>query len=249
MLATRDKLRFQKICNIIILVTDQTNPRRIIPPQPREHWVGPDDPQLLLLRNWQVERLSGAYADLRASPRYGLACDFFLDDIYSPASFSNRHDDIDRIYRLAAAVLPAGMLKPIFTTVELYNLTEELDQTLLRALVDELGMTDTLTAELYTQGYRVCDNCADRACQIDLLMQAGASIEGLTRFPLVSTTIRVTRMPAKLTGWSEAHGFLERCLTAFKRTKGAKEFWQTVYRREMRILDRIFSGGPDPFAI
>ena len=116
--------------------------------QQNENWLPPDNPQLLLLRNWQIQRLSHTYAEFKASSRYNLAADFFLNDIYSPIGFSDRHHEIDHIYNLMRRILPEKMLKAIAATVELYNLTEEVDQKLVRILIDKVGMTNILSLDI-----------------------------------------------------------------------------------------------------
>lgn len=230
-------------------MTDRNDPQHMLTPQPREHWVSPDHPQLILLRNWQVERLARTYADLRATRRYGLACDFFLSDIYSPTHFSEYRHDLDRIYRLMPQALPDYIVNTTAMTLELYHLTDELDQALLRALVAELGMTDSLTAELYAQAYRVCDNYDERAHQIDLIVRVAAGVGRLATLARVPLILRLTRVPAKLAGWSDIHSFLARGLVAYKQMEEADFFFHTIYEREMRILDRIFAHDPDPFSI
>ena len=89
--------------------------------QQNENWLPPDNPQLLLLRNWQIQRLSHTYAEFKASSRYNLAADFFLNDIYSPIGFSDRHHEIDHIYNLMRRILPEKMLKAMRTEMNLEN--------------------------------------------------------------------------------------------------------------------------------
>jgi hypothetical protein len=43
--------------------------------------------------------------------------------------------------------------------------------------------------------------------------------------------------------------FLERGFQAFKHMGGATEFLDIIQRRELAILERIFAGADDPFAI
>src|SRR5512143_3306880 len=126
-------------------------------------------PQLAMLRNWQANRLAHTYADLRADPHYGPACEFFLSDIYAPRDFSQRDHDLDRIHKFLARVLPAATIQLLTMTVELNNMTTLLDNHLLQVLVDQLGATDAVTVELYAEAYRACINRAERVRQIDLI--------------------------------------------------------------------------------
>lgn len=206
-------------------------------------------PQLALLRAWQSQRLATTHADLLASPRYGKACRFFLEDIYAPKDFSQRNHDIVRIHDFMRRFLPAGVLHTLTETIALNNLTETLDEQLLEALVNELGMSDEITPELYAEAYRVCDNYDDRKLQIDMIVEVGRGIERLVHIPFVGWTLRMARGPALRGGWDELQSFLERGYAAFKHMGRAKPFLQTIQRREMQILDQIFAGDEDPFHI
>lgn len=221
----------------------------ILPQQPGKDWVAPDDPQLLLVRHWQSARLARTYADLRAAERYRLACDFFLNDIYSPTGFSQHRDDIARIYRLLPKFLPEYALEAVAATVELYDLSEQLDQTLRRVLVTELSMDGSLTAEMYAHAYYLCDNYVARARQIDLVIKAGRGVDRLANLNRIAITLRLARTPAKLAGWESVHSFLQRGLLAFQSMRGPDAFLQTVYERETRILHQIFSADADPFNV
>ena len=205
------------------------------------------DPQMVLLRTWQSQRLGRTHADLLASPRYNPACLFFLEEIYAPRDFSQRDADAQRMHDFMLRFLPARLLHTLTLTLELNHFTRELDDALLRAMVDTLGMTDTITADLYAEGYRVCDNYADRARQIDMIVEVGQGLERLVKLPFIGLTLQLARGPAQRAGWHDLQAYLERGFAAFKHMHGAHEFLDAIQQREMRILDRIFAREPDPF--
>jgi hypothetical protein len=207
------------------------------------------DPQLALLRVWQSGRLSRTYADLLADKHYGPACRFFLGDIYAPRDFSQRDHDIERIYAYLSRVVPAQMLQLLTDTIELNELTNQLDRALLRALIDKLGVTDTITPQLYAQSYRVCDNYADRKYQIDLTTRLLKEVAEGARLAVVGLAMKVVHGPAERAGWGELYDFLDRAYAAFKQVRDAKPFVRTIQQREMHILDQIFAGEPDPFNV
>ncbi len=202
-----------------------------------------------MLRTWQAKRLSRTYADLLANPRYAPACQFFLSDIYAARDFSQRDHDIAYLYGIMSSFVPDFMLSVVRDAVELNSLSHALDQALLRALVEDLGVTDTITPELYAAGYRICDNYAERARQIEMLVELGRQVDLGARIPFVGATLRLARGPARRAGWHELQDFLERGYAAFRTMGNAKEFLNTIRQREMRILDRIFSNDSDPFSI
>lgn len=205
------------------------------------------DPKEALLRAWQSRRLATTYADLLEHPRFAPACRFFLDDLYGPRDFSQRDYDLNRMYEFAQTFVPAALIQPLARTVELHFMTHRLDAQLLQALVEKLGVTDKITIALYAEGYRVCDNYAERARQIDMIVEIGELLEKLVRVPLVDAAVKVARGPARRAGWVELTDFLERGYEAFRHMKGATLFLGSVRQREMRILDKIFAHDPDPF--
>jgi len=133
--------------------------------------------------------------------------------------------------------------------VALSNLTNDLDERLALALVDELGVTDSITPQQYAAGYRICNNYGERLHQIKLISDIGYGIDRLVHIPFVSIALRLAHAPAVLAGWSELQHYLEHGFTAFKHMKGADEFLAIVDRRETAILDRIFAGDADPFGV
>jgi hypothetical protein len=207
------------------------------------------DPHLTLLRTWQTERLARTYADLLDDPHFRPACLFFLSDIYAPRDFSQRDHDFERIHTFLSRVVPAQMLQVLTDSIALNTLTYALDNHLVRVLVDELGVTDTIAPELYAEGYRQCNNYAERARQINLITGLVTQVgEGAHQF-LVPIALKVIRGPALQAGWVEVYEFLELGYKAFKPMRDVKRFASIVEEREKRILDQIFSGHPDPFAL
>ncbi|MEW5986362.1 MAG: hypothetical protein AB1791_06990 [Chloroflexota bacterium] len=211
--------------------------------------TGALSPEMRLLRQWQSHRLATTYADLLQSPRYEAAGQFFLKDLYSARDFRQRDEDIQRVYRVMHGVLPPEIARSLERVVELNDLTWYLDEALLRALVDDLGVTDTITPEQYAEAYRICQNYAERMRQIELIVEIGRRLEQLVHRPLVATTLRLARGPAHVVGYGELQEFLERGFWAFKQMGGAEEFLLVIGRREREILDRIYAHHPEPFAV
>lgn len=207
------------------------------------------DPQMVLLRTWQMERLAQTHADLLASKRYGAACRFFLSDLYAPRDFSRRDERFQVLYHSLKRYLPPPLLRILTHAIILNELTSVLDDSLLTALVDELDMTDQMTPELYAEAYRRCDNYDERVQQLNLLVEIGQEVDRMVRLPFIGLALRIAHGPAHRAGWGPVQDFLERGYTAFKQMNGADKFLHTIYRREMQILDRIYADHPNPFAL
>jgi hypothetical protein len=207
------------------------------------------DPQVARLRQWQSDRLAKTYADLAADKQFAPACQFFLNDIYAARDFSQRDHDVERLHAWLARVVPAPMLKLLTEVVELNALSNALDARLAQVLVETPGMTDSLSAEAYAEGYRRCDNYAERSHQIDLIVAVLAQVGEGARHRLVGAALGLVQGPAKRAGWLELYGFVERGYAAFRPMKDVKTFVETVQARERRILEQIYAGAPEPFEV
>jgi hypothetical protein len=207
------------------------------------------DPQLAWLRSWQTRRLENTYADLLSSAEQGPACRFFLSEVYAARDFSQRDANGEQLHALLRRYLPDEMLRPLTEALALNRMTNDLDADLLYVLVHHLGVTEEITAQAYAEAYRLCDNYQERLEQIDraaaLLLEVGHG----AKLPLVGLTLKLVRRPAQRLGWSEAYDFLARGYAAFEPMKDAGEFVNTIERREKLILDRIYSGHPEPFSV
>jgi hypothetical protein len=214
--------------------------RRIVAPQELA-------PEIALLRRFQSQRLARTHADLLASPRFGPAAQFFLTDVYGPRDFSQRDADMQRFYDGVRKVLPERAVTVLADVVNLSALTNELDDRLIHALVDELGITDSITLEQYAAAYRLCDNYDERLHQIQLIEEIGRGIDRMIKIPFIAIALRLAHAPAVLAGWTELQQYLERGFTAFKHMKGADDFMNAIIGRETRILDAIFANEAEPF--
>jgi hypothetical protein len=205
------------------------------------------DPKLALLRVWQGERLARTYADLLDQPRYRPACLFFLDDIYSARDFSQRDHDLETMYEFMRRFVPDAVSRPAALTIKLHRMTEVLDRKLLDVLVNQLGITDSITVEQYAEGYRRCDNYRERVEQIDAIIEICEHIDGIVRNPITGPALGVAKRPLRGAGYGEVVSFLERGYDSFKRMHGSRHFRKTLQEREMGVLDRFYAHDPDPF--
>jgi hypothetical protein len=201
-------------------------------------------PRLAELKRWQSKRLTSTYEDFAAQPRYRAATAFFIDDLYGPKDFSSRDQAMLRILPVMTKVLPASAVETAALAIELEALSEELDQKLAEQL--PLG---PITEEKYAQAYRGSSTRAERERQIDLIDAVGHRLDSLVRKPLVASTLKLMRRPARMAGLADLQDFLERGFEAFRDLKGADEFVATLKERESAILNRLFSGKKDPFSL
>ena len=205
------------------------------------------DPQLALLRVWQAERLARTYADLLEQPRYRPACLFFLEDIYAARDFSQRDHDLETMYEFMRHFVPDNISRPAALTIKLHRLTGALDQRLLDVLVNQLGVTDSISVEQYAEAYRRCDNYRERVDQIDAILEICEHIDGIVHNRLSGPALSLAKRPLRAAGYGEVISFLERGYDSFKRMHGSHYFRKTLRERELGILDRMYAHDPDPF--
>lgn len=199
------------------------------------------------LRSWQAGRLAATHADSLADPRLAPAARFFLSDLYGPKDFSARDAEMERILPALARLLPLPGLRTVVLAVELDAISEELDA----AMVDALARAakESIDAESYAAAYRRVGQPEKRARQIDLAAQIGEALDRLPKNALAHVTIRLLRKPAKAAGLSALHEFLERGIDAFRHMGDASEFLDRVTHRERSIMQQLFAGSKDPFAL
>jgi hypothetical protein len=203
----------------------------------------------LRLVEWQSRRLAETYADLASQPRYRLAVEFFMQELYGPRDFSRRDHDLERVSPVIVRVLPAKVVHTVGCAVELNALSQELDNQLLEQLVREGCDFDHIDTASYASAYRNCKNQSLRQLQITLTRQLGEDLDRVVRKPLIRKALMMMRPAAELAGFAELQDFLELGFSAFRSLNGAADFLNTVIGRETQILQRIFAQHPSPFAV
>ena len=199
--------------------------------------------RLLELKKWQAARLARTYADLDADPRYALATEFFLDDLYGAKDFSGRDEAVLRIYPIMVRTLPEAAVEAAALAIEVDALSEELDRRMAAALED-----GPITDAGYGRAYRKAGTRAERMRQIELIDEVGRRLDALVARPWIFATLKLMRGPARLAGLQDLQTFLERGFAAFRHMGGAEHFLATIDSRETQILNRLFSGHPSPFS-
>lgn len=198
--------------------------------------------RLAELQKWQSQRLLRSHADLRSSPRYRAAVEFFFSELYSGGDPRARDRDLQRVHHVMERLLPGEALRALMLAIELEIISQELDADVVRGLP-----AGPITVASYAAGYRSAGRRPDRERQIELLGLIGGYLDHVVRKPVVRALVRLARGPAHAAGFGSLQEFLERGLDAFEAMHGAGEFLSTIRDREWRAMERMFAGTPDPF--
>ncbi|MEQ1519618.1 MAG: hypothetical protein ABL931_24350 [Usitatibacteraceae bacterium] len=192
---------------------------------------------------WQQARLARTYADLAADDRFAPAVSFFLTELYGDKDSTLRDRDLVRMYPTIKRLLPKFAFDAVSKALELDVLAEEFDQ----ALTTALGMV-SLTEASYLKAFRAVGRREDRIRQIALMRAVGEGLDKMVKKPLIFSTLKMLRGPAKVAGLGEMQQFLEAGFTAFRHMDGADDFLAIVASRETILVVRILNDEDDPFS-
>lgn len=195
------------------------------------------------LRAFQAGRMAQTHADLLDNPETAGAANFFLTDLYGPHDLSERDASLERALPSIERLLPTPALFGVAEAIALDALSERLDA----------GMADRLGGGFdeadYIEAYRSIGTRNDRERQLDHVERLGAALTELVRLPLIGTTLSLMAGPAKLAGVGHLQSFLERGFKAFEVMKRPQDFVNTVVSRERIIMDQLYRGKKEPFAL
>ena len=198
--------------------------------------------RLKQLKAWQQQRLARTYRDLAADPRYAPAIKFFLEELYGTRESALRDRDLIRMYPTIKRMLPRFAFETVNKALELDVISEEFDQALTRALGSAI-----ITEASYIAAFRAAGGEQERLRQVGLMRDVGEQLERVVGKPLIYSTLRMLRGPARVAGLLHMQQFLEKGFTAFRHMNGAGYFLQTVASRETALIERIFANDPAPF--
>jgi hypothetical protein len=196
------------------------------------------------VKGWQQSRLKRTYPDLAADVRYGPATAFFMDELYGTKDSALRDRDLIRMYPTIQRVLPQFAYNAVSKALELDVISEEFDQMLAK----KLGGA-AINEKNYAEAFREAGSKKDRLHQVELMRAVGAELDVVVKKPLIYSTLRMLRTPARLAGLSNMQQFLEAGFTAFRHMNGAEYFLNTIAERETELIERLYSHHPEPFEI
>jgi len=189
----------------------------------------------IALKQFQVERLKNTHKDLLESVETREAALFFLNEIYSFKDLSKRDADLEKLLPTMGKMFPENTLDVIANAMVLDALTEDLEDKMARKLGERF------TEFEYEEAYRETTTYQERVLQIDLVNSLGLCLSHLVTIPLISGTLKMMKIPAKIANLEEMHDFLNTGFHTFKNTKNPENFINTLVSREKIILDKIFS--------
>lgn len=194
------------------------------------------------VRTWQNRRFARTYTDFSRNPRYRAAVEFFLHELYGDRDMTARDADLARVLPMMIKMLPAVALQTVRDALAFEAHSERLDAEVARCLGHR-----SLDLASYGDAFRACGRREEREEQVRCVSQIGRALDRTTRWPLIGTTLKLMRAPARAAGMAKLQEFLEGGYGAFKQMNGAEEFLVTIAKRETTVVERLFAGHPRPF--
>lgn len=198
------------------------------------------------VKSFQARRFSGTYGDLLSSVEFGAAARFFLEDLYSDKDYSQRDAQFSRIAGALQTLFPQQVVATAVSLAQLHQLTEELDAQMAAAWISQSPNTRGDSITRYMACWKHVARESDRKRQLDMVLRVGADLDRLTRTPGLRFMLRMMRRPASAAGLGSLQNFLESGFDTFSGMSGngsrAREFLQTIQRRESTWIERLSSG-------
>lgn len=196
------------------------------------------DSRVAAIKRYQQRRFAHTYADLMMSARYGTASRFFLEELYGPTDFTRRDAQFARVVPALVKIFPQEIVDAVASLSELHALSETLDTQMGRNL-----STASVDAAAYVAAWQATGQPGERNEQILLTVAVATQLDRLTRRPLLRSSLRLMRGPARAAGLADLQRFLETGFDTFRAMKGATEFTAIVESRERALASAMFSAG------
>ncbi len=189
------------------------------------------------VKEYQQRRFARTYRDLLESPRHGAAARFFLDDLYGPGDFSRRDAEFARVVPALVRLFPDELVQTVAALASLHALSESLDT----QMAEHLERGRPIDAVAYVQAWQRTASPQRRERQIADALAIARRLDQLTRRPVLRTSLRLMRAPARRAGLGELQHFLETGFDTFRAMAGAEEFIATIDAREHLFARALFA--------
>jgi hypothetical protein len=199
---------------------------------------------VLHLKRFQARRFAGTYADLLASPAYGAAARFFLEELYGDRDYRERDAQFARIAGTVEKLFPKDVAHTAGALARLHALTESLDHAMARAapFADAGDVSGYVSG--YVRAWKAAGRREDRRMQLEAVVDLGTEMTRLTRLPGLRMMLKMMRGPAAAAGLKSLQLFLESGFDTFssvaRHKGGAEQFLGTIRAREQQLMDLLF---------
>ena len=179
------------------------------------------------------------YEDLKDRHGYADAIDFVVSDL-TGTGIANRDRELERVANLMTRFLPTGALDALALAMTLNARILEINLGIANQLKNTLSAGETITEREYCAASRKVASMSDFHELIGMTRQAGETLAGIVRLPMIRSLLRTMRMPARLAGVVDLHLFLERGFDTFTGLDDVDGFLDTMQSRMSEVFWRVF---------
>ncbi|MEO1580327.1 MAG: hypothetical protein AAFR91_00680 [Pseudomonadota bacterium] len=196
----------------------------------------------------QVAYFLPKYDDLRSRPGYSEAIDYIISDMVGP-TIAARDAELAKVVPMMSRILPSGALEALATALELNATILRINLDIEALLRDGIVGGAAISEREYCAASREAATLDDCLRLIAMTRRAGESLERIVRIPMIGSTLRMMRGPARLVGVTDLHEFLVRGYTIFRAIDDVHEFLDTVEARMTAVFTRVFEAPLDTLAV
>ena len=197
------------------------------------------------LQAYQSSMLQEDYADFASQPKYAALTQFFFTSLYAPADFGLRNESFRTLHEWLEGILGRDPVRILAQAIELYDLTDSLDDDMLLALRG-MGATDVVTTETWELAYQRVGRRQDRERQVFLIIDNARALGASTRVPLVGMQLRAFRPAAGLLGWGHVVDFLIEGHEALSKASPVEAPLLALEARETARIERVLGSDGEP---
>ncbi|MDP1540873.1 MAG: hypothetical protein Q8K94_05830 [Moraxellaceae bacterium] len=212
------------------------------------HWLRHSDEQVAHMvgqvQQLQTTRLRATHADLLADPRFNPITEFFLSEIYTGLDLNELAREIEKALPVAIRMLPDSVMRTAAIAVECNALTGELDEAIATWLMAR-NISEPSDADIIA-AFQASDLTL-RHEQARLLRELGLGLDRYVRSRLITATFKMSAGPARMAGLAGLYDFMAKGFAVMKPMKSVADFLDVFIGRELKILDNLASGHPQPF--
>ncbi|MGB5246043.1 MAG: hypothetical protein WBM54_10100 [Woeseia sp.] len=190
--------------------------------------------------NWQLEYLLPFFDDLHEKVGYADAIDFTISDL-AGIGISSRDRDLERAAPSITKLLPFRALKTIATAAEMNARVLEVNLTIFRCLLVENALPARITERDYYLACRKASSFDECVELVKIITGLGATLQSLVKVPMIGSTLRAMRVPARATGFSALQQFLENGYRTFRKIPDIDRFLAEVESRMTGVFERIYT--------
>ncbi len=179
------------------------------------------------------------YDDLRDRPGYDAAIDFVVSDLTGPG-VADRDRELARVVPVMSRLLPGRALDALALAMQLNARVLEINLDIARGLREQMDTGAPVSEYDYCLASRAAADFAECRELVAMTRRAGESLQHIVRVPMIHTTLKAMRLPARLAGVADLQAFLEKGFVTFVQLDDVPVFLDTLEARMTAVFRRVF---------